>query len=134
LFHILITSFIFSSVITFVFSFILLVLLGSTNLIDTLHSLRIPENQLILLSISFFIYLFTIDTLIGYIVEIITGKNFVYTIVLFFSRIFAFYIIGALLNLEHNSNVPISIGIALVIFIIELYSVLNSKKQSNLNS
>src|SRR5690606_40803456 len=72
LFHILITSFIFSSVITFVFSFILLVLLGSTNLIDTLHSLRIPENQLILLSISFFIYLFTIDTLIGYIVEIIT--------------------------------------------------------------
>lgn len=134
LFHILITSFIFSSVITFVLSFILFVLFGSVNLIDTLYSLKIPNNKLLLLAISFFIYLFTIDVLIEYSIEIITGKNFVYTVVLFFTRILAFYTIGALLNLERNSNILISIGIALIIFIIELYSVLNGKKQSNLNN
>ncbi|WP_087974991.1 hypothetical protein [Oceanobacillus rekensis] len=46
----------------------LFVLLGSTNTVNMIFSLNISTKQLVILAISFFVYLFTIDNIIELII------------------------------------------------------------------
>jgi len=114
-------AFLFSFVITAALSFILFGLLGSASVLNLLFSLKISNNQILLLVIFFFIYLFTLDELIEWSVKAIVSKNLVYTFVMFLTRIFCFYLIGAVLQMKQTANMIISIGVALMIFIYELY-------------
>lgn len=114
-------SFLLSFVITAALSFILFGLLGSASVLNLLFSLKISNNQILLLVIFLFVYLFTLDELIDWSVKAIVGKNLVHTFVMFLTRIFCFYLIGAVLQMKQTANIIISVGIALMIFMYELY-------------
>lgn len=121
------TAFVFALVFTVVFSIMLIALLGAANVINVLFSLKISTNQILILVIALFIYLLTVDSLIELGIEILVGKNFVYTLVLFFTRLFAFYMIGVILHVEQTANFVISAGVAFLIFIFEIYRLSNQK-------
>lgn len=114
-------SFLLSFVITAALSFILFGLLGSASVLNLLFSLKISNNQILLLVIFLFVYLFTLDELIEWSVKAIVSKNLVHTFVMFLTRIFCFYLIGAVLQMKQTANIIISVGIALMIFMYELY-------------
>ena len=77
------------------------------------------SNQLIALTISFFVYLFVLDDIIGFIVEYILGKNIIYPTVLTFIRIGIFHIIGYFVGLSHTVSLTIAAGVAFIILFIE---------------
>jgi len=127
LFPIIAASLLLAVVITAALSFFLFGLLGSASVLNLLFSLKISNSQLLLLVIFFFVYLFTLDELIDWSVKAIVGKNLVHTFVMFLTRIFCFYLIGAILQMKQPASIIISIGIASMIFMYERY-LANKKK------
>ena len=70
-----VVAILFSVIITFVFAFFLFLIMGSTNFIDKIFSLNIDTNQLIVIGISFLIYLLTIDNVFEKVFEYLLGEN-----------------------------------------------------------
>ena len=93
--------------------------LGTTNLVNIIFSLNIDTNQLIALTISFFVYLFVLDDVIGFIVKYIFGKNIVYMTILTLIRISIFHIIGYFVGLSHTTSLTIAIGVAFITVLFE---------------
>lgn len=98
----------------------LFVLLGSTDAVNILFSLNIGTNQLTVLAISFLVYYFTLDSMIEIVVKHILGKHIFYHIVILLTRTGVFNIIGYLVGLTLTISVITSIGVALIILLIEL--------------
>src|SRR5699024_8657529 len=111
---IMITSAILSLAPAVVIASFLFIVFGSANMVDILFSLDVQTNQLIIMSISLFIYLMTFDNLIDAIVKHILGENITKFIVMAFLRIFAFYFIGALISVGHDTNIMISTGVSVI--------------------
>jgi|SRR5690625_2423371 len=111
-------------------AFIIFVLLGSTSAVNVIFSLEISRNQLIILAISLFIYLFSIDSIIEIIVEYIVGKNntFYFSILLLI-RIVAFYLIGFFIGLSQSNSFTMAVGITVIIFLIEVFYHLREKNK-----
>lgn len=119
LFLIVFVSVFFSFLITGTIGLSIFAVLGSTNLVNLIFSLNMGSNQLIALTISFFVYLFVLDDSIGFIVEYIFGKNIIYPAVLTFIRIGIFHIIGYFVGLSHTVSLTMAIGIAFIILFVE---------------
>ena len=71
LFMVVFVSIFFSLIITGTIGLFIFALLGSTNLVNIIFSLNMNTNQLMIVAISFSIYLFILDDMIGFIVEYI---------------------------------------------------------------
>src|SRR5690625_4900817 len=80
---VLLVTFILALIPTAIIAFFLFALIGSTNIINTVFSLELSLNTLIILSIIFLLYLFTLDYIIELSIEILLGKNNAYYITLF---------------------------------------------------
>lgn len=126
-FLVIFVSFLLALLPTAAIGLMLFVLLGSANTVNMVFSLNINLNQLIVLTISFFVYLFTIDSIIEIVVKHILGKNIFYYSMLLLIRIGAFYLIGDLVGLTQTINVTFSIGVALLILFIEILYNLREK-------
>lgn len=118
----------FSLFITIVIAVFLFLIIGSTSAINLILSLNISTEQIMIIGISFLIYLFTIDHIIEIITEYLLGKNIFHYIVLAFTRISSFYIIGIIINIRHDINITISIGVSLILL---LFEVLYFYRKSN---
>ncbi|MDG5788803.1 hypothetical protein QA612_15130 [Evansella sp. AB-P1] len=105
---------------TVVIAFFLLVLLGTTNIVDMLFSLELSMNQLIMLTISILVYLFTLDSVIEKLVKYMTEKNKFYLFIVLLTRIIAFHLIGMIIGLNQANSLVISTGVALIIMILEV--------------
>src|SRR5690625_3738981 len=130
-FLVVLVSFLLALLPTAAIGIILFVILGSANTVNMLFSLHISLNQLVVLAISFFVYLFTIDSIVEIVVKHIVGKNIFYYSVILFTRIGIFYIIGNLVGLIHRVNVIFSTGVALIILLIEVLYNLREKQDRN---
>ena len=86
----------FSLIITGTIGFLIFALLGTTNIVNLIFSLNMNTNHIIALTISFFIYLFILDDIIGFILEYIF-ENIIYSTGLTFIRIGIFHIELAIL-------------------------------------
>ncbi|RLL48488.1 hypothetical protein D8M04_04320 [Oceanobacillus piezotolerans] len=124
----IVVAILFSVIITFVFAFSLFLIMGSTSIIDTIFSLNINTNQLIVIGISFLIYLMTIDNIFETLFEYLWGKNIYAVLSTALSRVGAFYIIGILIKLNDVINVTISVGVSLILLTIEVLSILKDAK------
>ena len=126
---IIIVATLFSVILTVVFVFFLFLIMGSTTVIDTLFSLHINTNQLITIGISFLIYWLTVDNIIEKFFEYLFGENIYAIFSLAVARMAAFYIIGIILNLNDTINMTISIGVSLILLVIEMlfFHKMNSK-------
>ncbi|MEX3745552.1 hypothetical protein [Lysinibacillus xylanilyticus] len=118
----------FSVIITFVFAFILFLIMGSTSVIDTIFSLNINTNQLIVIGISFLIYWLTIDNIFEKFFEYLFGENINATLSLALSRVASFYIIGIIIKLNEGINMTISIGVSLIFLTIDVLYFSKNKK------
>lgn len=120
-----------SMIPVFIAAFFLFVVFGSANVIKTLFSLEISKSQLLLLSVIYLIYLFSLDNLFQVLIKIITGNVFLFYFILLWLRIVSLYAAGILLKLAHHTNLIIAIGAAVIISLIELlYDVSQRKKSS----
>ena len=115
-----IVAILFSVIITVVFGFFLFLIIGSTSVVDTLFSLNINTNQLITIGISFLIYWLTVDNIIEKFFEYLLGENTYAILSLALARMAAFYIIGIIINLNTTINMTISIGVSLILLVIEM--------------
>ena len=132
-FMVLFLSLAFSLLITGTLGLSIFALIGSTNMVNIIFSLGISTNQLMILAISFFVYLFILDDIIEIIVEHIVGKNIFYSIVLVLTRIGIFYVIGNIVGLTQTVSITIAIGVTFITFLIEvLFRLRERKKQNNL--
>ncbi|WP_449536455.1 hypothetical protein [Ferdinandcohnia sp. Marseille-Q9671] len=124
----LVVAILFSVIVTVVFAFFLFLIMGSTSVIDTIFSLHIETNQLIVIGISFLIYWMTIDNIFEKFFEYLWGENIYGILSLSLSRVAAFYLIGILLKLNEVINMTISIGVSLILLLIDvLYHFKNNK-------
>lgn len=121
--HVLGTALILAIVPTVILALIIFALFGSVNIVNTLFSFDISAKRLTLLTLALLIYLFTLDYLVEKSIEIIVEKNIAYTIILFLTRVFAFYMIGFLFNLKQISNFILASGAALIIFLFDIYQL-----------
>ena len=110
----------FSAVITAALAFLLFLIIGSTSIIDSLFSLNINMNQIIIISISIFIYWITLDNIFENLFEYIFGKNLFALLFLALARITAFYIMGNILKLDETINMTISIGVSLILLLFDM--------------
>ncbi len=118
----------FSVIIASVVAFFLFLIMGSTSVIDTIFSLNINTNQLMVIGISFLIYWMTIDNIFETFFEYLLGKNTYAILSLAVSRVAAFYIIGMIIKLNEVINMTISIGVSLILLAIDvLYFFRNTK-------
>ena len=79
LFLVVFVSVFFSLIITGTIGLSIFAVLGTTNIVNIIFSLNMNRNQLIALTISYFVYLFILDDIIGFIVKYIFGKNIILT-------------------------------------------------------
>src|SRR5699024_10544738 len=100
---------------TAAFGLILFVVLVSATIVIMVFFLNISLNQLIVLAISFLVYLFTVDSIVEIAVKHILGKNIFYYSVILLIRIGVFYMIGELVGLTQTVSVTFSTGMAFII-------------------
>ncbi|WP_026561454.1 hypothetical protein [Bacillus sp. J37] len=124
----LIVAGMFSVIITFVFVLFLFLIMGSTSVIDIMFSLELTTNQLLVIGISFLIYWFTIDHILGKVFEYVLGENIYAIIALAVSRVVSFNMIGMFIKLNEVMNMTISIGVSLILLSIEMLYVLRKKE------
>lgn len=112
---------------TLAFGFILFVLFGSATFINTTLLLNISTNQIVLLVIAIYIYLYTIDNIIEFALTYILGKHIFNLVIVLLVRILAFYTIGLIFNLNQTSNFIIALVVSFIIFLIEIAIFLKRK-------
>ena len=117
----------FSVIITLVFALFLFLIMGSTSVIDIMFSLELTTNQLLVIGISFLIYWFTIDNILGKFFEYLLGENIYALLALAISRLVSFYMIGTLIKLNEDKNMTISIGVSIILLSIEVLYFLRKK-------
>jgi len=127
---VILVSFLLALLPTATIGLILFVVLGSVSTVNMFFSLNISLNQLIVLAISFLVYLFTIDSIVEVVVKHILGKNFVYYSVILLIRIGVFNMIGELVGLTQTVSVTFSTGMAFIILIIEITYNLKEKHKA----
>src|SRR5690606_17379214 len=121
-------SILFSLIITLAIGFLLLLIVGSITALNTVFSLNISVNQMILIAVSFLIYWFTLDYIFEATFEHIFGENWIAVFSLTLSRIAAFYIIGILFHLNEPINLVVAVGVPLIIVVLDILSLLKTKK------
>ena len=109
--------------------FILFALFGSSSFINTIFSLNIKTSQLVLLTIAFFVYLYTIDNIIEFAVNYILGKLIFSLVIVLLVRILALYTIGLIFNLNQTSNFTIALIISSIIFFVEIIQLSKKSKK-----
>ncbi|RSL30254.1 hypothetical protein D7Z54_26995 [Salibacterium salarium] len=131
IFHATATAFILAFAPTAAIAFVVFALFGSTTFANHVFSLDVSINQLMVLTVSIFIYLYTVDSLIEVIVKHLTETSIYSHITLLLIRILAFYSLGVMLGLNQTSNVIIAAAVSFIIFLIELLDVGNRRKENN---
>lgn len=131
-FMVIFVSMALSFVITATISLVIFALIGSASIVNVIFSLNVSKNQLVVLAISFLVYLFIIEKIIEITVKYIIGKNIFYVIVLVFIRIGIFYLIGKIIGLNQIINITIALGVAFIIMLIEVLYYLREKNKEKM--
>lgn len=127
--HLLIAAVFLALVPTLLLALILFTFFGSTTIINSLFGFDISKGSLILISISFVVYTFTLDTLIAMVLEVIIGDNILTRVALFLSRVYAFYAIGMTFGLVQTGSFVIAIVIAILMFAFDYFNIGEMKLQ-----
>ncbi|MBU9711926.1 hypothetical protein [Evansella tamaricis] len=121
IFHVSVTALLLAVIPTAFVGLSLLVLLGTTNTVNLIFTLHLSKNQLLILSICFFVYLFVLDNILERLANHIFGEGaFLYTI-LTLIRIGVFNLIGKLIGLDQTVSITIAAGVSTIILILEIF-------------
>ncbi|MBR7554100.1 hypothetical protein ACFFJI_04970 [Allobacillus sp. GCM10007491] len=106
--------------ITAIFGGLSLVLLGALNVANIVLSIDVSSSKLIVLTVCYFIYLFTIETVFDTIINFFVSIKLFQQILLALVRILVFGLIASLVGLSYEQALLIATGSALVLLVIEL--------------
>nr|WP_289037729.1 hypothetical protein [uncultured Allobacillus sp.] len=106
--------------ITAIFGGLSLVLLGALNVANIVFSIDVSSSKLIVLTVCYFIYLFTIETVFDTILNFFVSIKLFQQILLALVRILVFGLIASLVGLSYEQALLIAAGSALVLLVIEL--------------
>lgn len=112
-------------------AFIVVVLLGSTNVINLIFSLDISTKQIIYLAIALFIYLFTLDNIFQMVGELLIGKGIGSIVLMLLIRTFAFYLLMLFIGLNQTSGFTMAIGVAIIIALMEVTFYFKEREKSS---
>ncbi|WP_203289264.1 hypothetical protein [Metabacillus sp. cB07] len=118
----------FSVLSTLVFAFFLFMIIGSIRVVDSVFSLHIDTGQLLIVGTCYLIYWLSIDSIFSKIFDYMMGDTIYSNLSLSFSRTAAFYLIGLFTGLSKDINLTLSIGVALILLVIDTSYSLYSKK------
>ncbi|WP_282033571.1 hypothetical protein [Metabacillus indicus] len=118
----------FSVLSTLVFAFFLFVIIGSMKVVDSVFSLQIDTGQLLIVGTCYLIYWLTIDSIFSKISDYLMGDTIYSNLSISLSRAAAFYIIGIFTNLSEDINLTLSIGVALILLVIDTSYSFYSKR------
>lgn len=113
-------SFLLALLITAIFGGLALVLLGTLNVANVMFSIDVSASKLIVLTVCYFIYLFTIESVPETIINFLISIKLFQQILLALVRILVFGMIAALVGLNYEQSLLIATGSAIVLLIIEL--------------
>lgn len=113
-------SFLLALLITAIFGGLALVLLGTLNVANVMFSIDVWASKLIVLTVCYFIYLFTIESVPETIINFLISIKLFQQILLALVRILVFGMIAALVGLNYEQSLLIATGSAIVLLIIEL--------------
>ncbi|GAA0453497.1 hypothetical protein [Alkalibacillus silvisoli] len=102
-------------------------IIGSVSLVDMMFSFNLSTNQLVVLGITFIIYLFTLDSLIEMLVKYFINPIVLYALVISLIRIGVFYIIGSVMDLQQRTGLAIAVGVSATVLLIEFLFHLREK-------
>src|SRR5690606_2838382 len=117
----------FSLIITAFIGLVVFAIVGSTSIVNIIFSLEISMNQLVILAISYLIYIVTLDHLVEFTLKYIVGRQLYYEIVLFLMRIMIYYIIGYVVGLNETESIIIAVGVSLIAIIVKVLFHMRSK-------
>lgn len=121
---------VFALLLTGVAAFFWFLFLGSTNVINTLFSLEISKKDLLLMSVVYLVFIFTLDNIFQVLVKLLTSQKYMFYFLMLWIRMVAFYLIGDFFSLTHYTNIVISGGVALIWSLLELLYEWKTKKDS----
>lgn len=121
---------VFALLLTGVAAFFWFLFLGSTNVINTLFSLDLSKRELLLMSVVYLVFIFTLDNIFQVLVKLLTSQKYMFYFLMLWIRMVAFYLIGDFFSLTHYTNIVISGGVALIWSLLELLYEWKTKKDS----
>lgn len=119
----------FALLFTLILAFFYLLIMGSTVIIDSLFTLQINSNQLTKLVIFYLLYWLILDTFFEGLSEHLLGKNVLARFFIALFRMVIFFIIGNFIGLTNRDNWILSIGVAVILLLIDLLYLLRKKQQ-----
>ncbi|MEI5907860.1 hypothetical protein WAK64_12425 [Bacillus spongiae] len=128
---ILTASLFISLVPTLLILVLLLLMTGSTNIVAILFDLHLTKQQISALAISFFVYILLFDSFFEELTKYAIGQNFPQKILMAIIRIFMFGMICTFFNIDNHSSLIISIGLAVLVLLMELTFPILKKNISN---
>ncbi|WP_156645221.1 hypothetical protein [Lentibacillus sp. JNUCC-1] len=133
--RVILTAALLALIPTIVIGLFLFAILGSTNLVTTVFDFEISAGRLMILSVAFLIYLFTIDSIVEVLAEHLFGKERIVWpgIFMFLSRAVIFYGIGELVGIALYPSLVIAVGVAAIVVMLEVL-YLKSKQKKNADS
>ncbi|WP_017185634.1 hypothetical protein [Alkalibacillus haloalkaliphilus] len=106
---------------------VLFAIIGSVSLVDMVFSYNLSTNQLVVLGVTFIIYLYTLDSVFELILKLFVRQVLLYTLLIFLVRVGAFYIIGSIAGLPKQTGLAIAIGVSATVLLIEILFKLREK-------
>ncbi len=111
--------------------FMLLVLFGSLNVANSLFGLEFDLKQLVLLTVFFFIYLFTADSIFQNVIEFLLRPILFQRITNLLIRILAFGLIGTWTGLNSTEAILLATGTAVILLLVEVAYSARQKQLTN---
>ncbi|SEI84864.1 hypothetical protein SAMN04488127_0610 [Bhargavaea ginsengi] len=98
---------------------ILFALAGSVQVVGWLFDLEISSGKVGIFVIAVLVYLFSIDSLVEIFLKSVMGKSVTGKLVLLFTRVLAFYIIGLIVGAQDETALPVAAGLAVMLLVME---------------
>ncbi|MGM9920376.1 MAG: hypothetical protein ACI33O_03965, partial [Bhargavaea sp.] len=92
---------------------------GSVQVVGWLFDLEMSPGKVGIFVIAVLVYLFSIDSLVELFLKSVMGKSVTGKLVLLFTRVVAFYVIGLIIGAKEGTALQIAAGLAVMLLVIE---------------
>src|SRR5699024_3251135 len=108
IFLMIVVAFVLALILSGVAAFFLFIVLGSTSIITTLFTLDMSRKDLILMSLVYLVFIFSLDNVFQLLLKMLVKNLFMFYFIMLWLRMTAFYLIGSFFYLPHMTNLIIS--------------------------
>ncbi|WP_217587194.1 hypothetical protein [Lentibacillus saliphilus] len=129
--HICFASALLALVPTFVIGLFLFAIFGSTNLVTMIFAFEISTGKLIVISIAYLVYLFTIDSVIEGIAETFFRNDRIISkaVMVFVFRVIILTGVALMVGVHWEPSGALAVGVAGIVGVIEVLFIQSQQKE-----